>query len=186
MVILSTNKLLGSPRGFFVLLGSISLLTLLTAYSLQVFQNLPPCILCLYQRAPYIITISLCTVGWYFCGSNNKNQFSGILVGLCTASLFTGAGLAFYHLGVEYRLWEGTEKCSALGVDAVTLAELEAAILSAPVADCTDVLWSFLGLSLAGWNLIWSTSLALFSAYKLKIMSEIIHLNSEALSKTDE
>jgi len=171
MVILSTNKLLGSPRGFFVLLGSMSLLTVLTAYSLEIFQNLPPCILCLYQRAPYIITISLCTTGWYFCGSNNKNQLSKILLGLCTATLCVGVGLAFYHVGVEYRLWKGTEKCSALGVDAVTLAELEAAILAAPVADCADVLWSFLGLSLAGWNLIWSTSLALLCAYKLKMMT---------------
>ena len=171
MVILSANKLLGSSRGFFILLGSISILTLLTAYFLQIFQNLPPCILCLYQRAPYIITISLCAAGWYFCGSNKKNLLSGILVGLCTASLFVGAGLAFYHVGVEYRLWKGTEKCAALGVDAVTLAELEAAILSAPVANCADVLWSFLGLSLAGWNLIWSASLALWSAYELKIMA---------------
>ena len=168
---MSAKKLIGSPRGFFILLGSISLLTLLTAYSLQVFQNLPPCTLCLYQRTPYIITISLCMAGWYLCGNNNKNQHLKILVGLCTASLFVGAGLAFYHVGVEYRLWKGTENCSALGVNAVTLAELEAAILSAPVASCADVLWSFLGLSLAGWNLIWSTSLALFSAYKLKLMA---------------
>jgi disulfide bond formation protein DsbB len=167
---LSANKFLGSPLRFFLVLGSMSLLTLLAASSLQISQNLPPCILCLYQRVPYIITLSLCTAGWYFCGSNRKKQLPGILVGLCTATLFVGAGLAFYHIGVENGLWKGTEKCSALGVDAVTLAELKSAILSAPVANCADVLWSFLGLSLASWNLIWSTSLALLSAYVLKTL----------------
>ena len=168
MGIVRTNNFLRSPTPFFATLAAASLATLLAIYFLQLFHNLPPCILCVYQRIPYWLTVCICAVGWFLCRTNIGNQLSKVLIGLSGAALLVGTGLAGYHVGVEYGLWQGTKECSALGVDATTLSELTSAILSAPLATCADVLWSFMGLSLAGWNLLWSLFLALLCACVLK------------------
>jgi len=168
MGLLEINKVLNSPRLFFAALTSASIATLSTTYFLEIFQNLPPCVLCLYQRIPYLITTCLCALGWYLSGSKRRSQLPRILIRLSAVTLLAGTGLAGYHVGVEYGIWQGTTRCSALGVDAVTVSALKSAILSAPIANCADVLWSFMGLSLAEWNLLWSTLLAIVCIYVLK------------------
>ena len=80
-----------------------------------------------------------------------------------------GTILALYHVGVENSWWRGTGGCNAKGTEALTVAELKEAILSAPMVSCGDVTWSLFGLSLATWNLFWSAFLSLVSVYVVRI-----------------
>ena len=161
---LDTNSSLG-----FVGLGSIGFLTLLGAYLVETLYSTPPCILCLYQRAPYIAVFVLCVAGWFTTRTKSRSGLSIILAGLCAAVLFCGTILALYHIGVENSWWKGTAGCSAKGTEALTISELKEAILSAPMVSCGDVMWSLFGLSLATWNLIWSAFLSLMSANVIRI-----------------
>jgi len=135
----------------------------------EALYRAPPCVLCLYQRAPYILVIFLCITGWFVNRTKRKNRLSIILAGLCALVIFSGAVLALYHVGVENSWWRGTSECTAKGAEALTISELKQAILSAPLVSCGDVTWSLFGLSLAMWNLLWSAFLSLVSVYVVRI-----------------
>ena len=169
MVVLNINTRLKSPSTFFLGLGLIALLTLLGTYLVETLFAAPPCVLCLYQRALYIAVIFLCIAGWCVNRTKWKSELSVILAGLCAAVFLVGTILALYHVGVENSWWRGTEGCNAKGMEALTVAELKEAILSAPMVSCGDVTWSLFGLSLATWNLFWSAFLSLVSVYVVRI-----------------
>lgn len=169
MVALDIKIHLRSPSAFFLGLGLIVVLTLLGAYLVEVLFGAPPCLLCLYQRASYAGVIFLCIAGLFLNQTKWRNKSSVILAGLCASALFSGAILALYHMGVENGWWRGTAGCIAKGTEALTVGELKEAILSAPMVSCGDITWSLLGLSLATWNLLWSTFLSLVSIYVVRI-----------------
>ena len=130
------------------------------AFAAQYGFGLAPCVLCLYQRWPFAIAIVLGALGIALAASGRSPGWVLALAGL----VFTAnAGIAFYHVGVEQHWWRGTASCSAVVGQAKTLAELKAQVLAAPLVRCDEVAWSFLGLSMAGWNVLLSGGLALFS-----------------------
>ena len=55
-----------------------------------------------------------------------------------------------FHAGVELKYWEGLTRCSTGG--AMSLDEL----MKVPLVRCDQVQFSFLGISMAGWNAILS------------------------------
>jgi disulfide bond formation protein DsbB len=69
---------------------------------------------------------------------------------LAAAAIAISGAIGVYHAGVEVGIFEGLTTCTATG--AVTLED----ILSTPVVRCDQVQWSFLGVSMAGWNAILS------------------------------
>ena len=75
---------------------------------------------------------------------------------LVIAAALTSFGIAGYHAGVEWALWEGPSGCTAnLGSGASTAALVDQ-LLATPVVRCDDVPWSLFGLSMAGWNALLS------------------------------
>ena len=74
------------------------------------------------------------------------------------------AGLAAYHSGVEWHWWEGPKDCSGTGRrnfgPAGGLADL---IQNTRVIRCDEAAWRFLGLSLAGYNVLISLALAVIA-----------------------
>jgi disulfide bond formation protein DsbB len=77
---------------------------------------------------------------------------STALLLLAALAALAGAAIAFFHVGVEQGWWEGTAACgSALG-QGLSAEERLRRILAAPVVRCTDIPWSMLGISMAGWN----------------------------------
>jgi disulfide bond formation protein DsbB len=75
--------------------------------------------------------------------------------------LLGGAGLAAYHVGVEQGWWALPAGCVA-GAGAESLEDLKRLLAEAPPA-CDQVSFTFLGLTLAGWNLVASLLLAAFT-----------------------
>jgi disulfide bond formation protein DsbB len=76
-------------------------------------------------------------------------------------AVLTSAGIGAYHFGVEQDWWAGLQQCAVNTLADVSSADLLNTDVSvgAPAA-CDKVAWSFLGLSMAGWNVVASTVLA--------------------------
>ena len=131
--------------------GSAALL--LGALAFQYLGGLPPCKLCMWQRYPHVGAIGIGAVAWL--------TGLGVLALAGAAAALTTAGVGVYHAGVEWRWWEGPNTCTATGdIGGMEASELLDQILAAPVVRCEEVLWEFLGLSMAGWNAVISLALA--------------------------
>ncbi|MEM9969010.1 MAG: disulfide bond formation protein B [Pseudomonadota bacterium] len=125
-----------------------SLAMLIAAFGFQYLGGLMPCQMCLWQRWPHAIAVLIGSLAVVLA------QPSLAWIGALSAA--TTAGIGLYHAGVELRWWPGPASCSGAGE---ALSEMDgAALLSLEVADplvmCDEVVWSFLGVSMAGWNAI--------------------------------
>jgi disulfide bond formation protein DsbB len=140
------------PSRACLLLALASAAILFGALGLQYLAGLPPCPLCIWQRWPYVALIVLGGVGW--------RAWPRAMLGLATLVLLVGAGLAAYHVGIEEGWWALPASCVA-GGDAESIEDLKRLLAEAPPA-CDQVSF-ILGLTLAGWNLVASLLLALFT-----------------------
>ena len=120
----------------------------------QYFQGFHPCELCMWQRYGFCITIFFALVALVY----NPKTFVN-LAGL--AMLATGA-IAAYHFGIEQKWWVGFQTCSAASAGG-SLDDLRAEIMAAPVTRCDEATWFFLGLSMAGWNVLYSGGLGIIT-----------------------
>ncbi len=138
----------------------LSLALLLGAFAFQYVGGLAPCHLCILQRWPHGIAVVLGLLVLVM-------QWRGLAL-VAGLVVLVGAGIALYHAGVELGWWPGPETCTAPapGGDVAAGALLDQ-ILATPVVLCDAVAWSFLGISMAGWNAILSLGIAAlwFRAY---------------------
>lgn len=143
------------------LIALASALVLGAALLSQYVGGLQPCVLCVYQRWPYVATILLgLAAGW---AVRRSRRAAGGLLALAGLAFLIGGGVAAFHVGVEQGWWQGTSSCGATGGAPASLADLKAQVLAAPVVRCDDVAWSLLGISMAGYNLLVSLALAGFA-----------------------
>jgi disulfide bond formation protein DsbB len=141
------------PARACLLLAFVSAAILLAALALQYLRGLPPCPLCIWQRWPYVALIALGLIGWRWRPRAT--------LGLATLVLLGGAALAAYHVGIEQGWWALPAGCVA-GQSAETVEDLRRLLAEAPPA-CDQVSFAFLGLTLAGWNLVASLLLGAFT-----------------------
>jgi disulfide bond formation protein DsbB len=142
------------PRTACMLLALASALILLAALGLQYLGGLAPCHLCVLQRWPYVALVVLGLAGWRWQPR--------LVLGLAIVALLVGAGLAGYHFGIEQGWWALPESCIA-GGSAQSIEELKKMLATAPPT-CDQVRFTFLGLTLAGWNFLTSLALAAYAA----------------------
>jgi disulfide bond formation protein DsbB len=113
----------------------------------QYLGGLHPCEMCYWQRWPHGAAIVLAALSFTTPVTSRLSRRLTLLAALAVA--MSGA-IGVYHAGVEAQIFEGLTTCTASG--ARTLQE----ILSAPLVRCDQVQFSFLGISMAGWNAILS------------------------------
>ncbi len=133
-----------------------SLFALAFAYVSQYGFGLKPCVLCLYQRVPYMMIAVLSL----FALAIRQEKYRNIIYGIIVAVLLTGVAIAFYHVGVEYTWFAGPDTCSGGGAAPKTLEEMRASLLGTKAVRCDQPQFVFLGLSMAGWNIVWSLFMA--------------------------
>ena len=141
---------------FFSGLASLSLLV--GAYSLEIFAQLEPCKLCIWQRWPHAIIVILALSGLGIIKNTETLLF------ICLSAISAGT-LGFYHTGVEQGWWSGPEGCSNHLETESNISDLTTMLLSTPVVKCDQIAWSLLGISMASWNSISSFSIAFFSFF---------------------
>ncbi len=121
------------------------------AYVSQYVFGLYPCEMCWWQRYAHFAALALGIAAWL----RPTAMWLTLLAGAAIA--FAGL-LGLFHAGVEYGWWQGLTACSTvLGSGGDPLE----AIMNAPLVRCDVAPWSLLGISLAGWNFLFSFAAAL-------------------------
>jgi len=140
---------------------------ILGAWYFQYVLKLPPCPLCLEQRVPYHIVIPLSLL--LAIAAIVRAPRALIVVGFLAiiAAMLISAALGAYHAGVEWRWWPGTTDCSGPMTDFTTNGPLLKQLQSIHVVRCDEAAWRFLGVSLAGYNVLISLALAAVAALGL-------------------
>lgn len=125
------------------------------ALASQYLGGLYPCEMCHWQRWPHYAAIGLAALSFVVPRTSGKR---GLVILAGVAILVSGA-IGVFHAGVEYHWWQGITACAnTLGA---TGGDLLAAIVRQPVVRCDVPQWTFLGISLAGFNAILSIAGAL-------------------------
>ena len=114
--------------------------------------KLYPCEMCWWQRYPHGVAILLALGAVLSPLSAPRTRALTYLAALAIA---VSGAIGVFHAGVEYGFWEGVTTCSAGG--ATSLEE----IMAVPLIRCDQVPWSLAGISLAGFNALFSLGGAL-------------------------
>ena len=135
--------------------------TILGAYFFQYVIGLAPCPLCREQRIPYYVACPLAIV--LTIAAVRGAPTSLIRGGLATLAIimFAGVALGAYHAGVEWKLWAGPAECTGPISDFGSAGNLLQQMQTTSVVRCDEAAWRFLGLSLAGYNVLISATLAI-------------------------
>jgi disulfide bond formation protein DsbB len=143
-----------------IFLAISSIFALVFAYISQFVFGHEPCILCLYQRQPFFAIIAIVAVCFAFFKSHNSKK---IALALCVLALTINCAIAFYHVGVEQKIFAGPATCSSdNNLNEITdLAELEAALAQTKAVRCDQPTFFLLGLSMAAWNFLFCLGLIL-------------------------
>lgn len=131
------------------------------AYIAQYFFNLQPCILCLYQRIPFFAVIFIAIFALFFKQEKSKK----IAIFVCALFLIANTGLAFYHVGVEKKIFHMTEKCTSDINESISITQLEESLKTQPLTKCDEPQFIFLGMSMALWNAIYCIILAVSTVF---------------------
>ena len=122
----------------------------------QYLGGLTPCEMCYWQRYPHAAAILLAGLAFTAPATSSRSR---ALVHLAALAIAVSGAIGVYHAGVELDIFEGLTTCTttARGTGADLLKE----IMNAPLVRCDQVQFSFLGISMAGWNAILSLAGAL-------------------------
>lgn len=159
----SAMLLPAKPRAVALVILFASAAILASALAFQYLGGLAPCVLCIYQRWPYVITIVASAIAAAL--ARGMPGAAGTLLGVCGLTFVVGAGVAAFHAGVEQHWWAGTASCGDTTTPADSLEALKRQLLAQPVVRCDAVAWSFLSLSMATWNMLLSLGLGALSCY---------------------
>ena len=141
----------------------LSLGLLIGAWVFQYGFGYAPCQMCYWQRHAHKIVIGVAVLGLIavYVGKPDIRLINALLV----LALLGSAAMALWHVGVEYKWWEGPKTCASGPIDLSTLGTGQSLLdsLNDPVKPpaCSEAVWHFLGLSMAGWNMLISTAGAL-------------------------
>ncbi len=161
------NALTSRTWPYLALLISSSML--IGAWIFQYGFDYAPCLMCYWQRHAHKVVIGVAATAIAFnIARKGSPRFWLILIALAFLGSFA---VAFWHVGVEYKWWEGPKVCSASAVDLDDIRTdnlLES--LSGPIKmpACSEAVWHFLGLSMAGWNALISLGAALMTLFVWK------------------
>ena len=140
-----------------------SIISLSIAYFIQYILDHEPCNLCLIERIPYIASVIFVALIFII------KRFKKIIASIILLFFVFGAGVSFYHVGIEHGFFSESLLCN-LGIGGENLSKedlLKQLQNSSPVS-CKDVPFRFLGLSLATINTVISFLLSVIMVKVIK------------------
>jgi disulfide bond formation protein DsbB len=143
----------------------IAVATLAGAWFFQLVLDIRPCPLCLEQRYAYYLAIPL---GVLVALAAAKDAPRAVLMAglvILAAAALGNAWLGAYHAGVEWGLWKGPTDCTGPVGNLGSAGNLLERLDTVKVIRCDEVQWRFLGLSLAGYNVLISLLMAAIAAW---------------------
>jgi disulfide bond formation protein DsbB len=148
-----------------LLITAIAAATIAGAWFFQLVLDIRPCPLCLEQRYAYYLAIPLgaLTALAAVRGAPRAVLLAGL--SLLAIAALANAGLGTYHAGVEWGLWQGPTECTGPIGNLGSAGNLLERLDTVKVIRCDEVQWRFLGLSLAGYNVLISLLMAATAAW---------------------
>ena len=123
------------------------------ALAFQYLGHLYPCEMCWWQRYPHIAAIGIAALAFVAPGMAAKRA----LVLLAALAVIVSGAIGVFHAGVEYHWWEGITACSStMSGHGGSVDDMLKRIMSAPVVRCDVAQWTLFGVSLAGFNALFS------------------------------
>ena len=107
-----------------------------------------PCEMCYWQRWPHQAAIVLAALALLL--RKNAAAMRAFTL-LALVAILVSGGIGVFHAGVEYGLWPGPA-CSAAATGPLSIDDL----MAGPVIACDKPQWTFAGISLAGFNALFS------------------------------
>ncbi len=143
----------------------IAAATLAGAWFFQLVLDILPCPLCLEQRYAYYLAVPLGALVALAAAKDAPRPL--LLAGLAVLALATlgNAGLGAYHSGVEWHFFQGPTDCTGPVGNLGSAGSLLERLDTVKVIRCDEVQWRFLGLSLAGYNVLISLLMAAIAAW---------------------
>ena len=155
------NNILQNERLALFAFAAASAAALGAAFMAQYVYGLQPCVLCLYQRAPFALVILFAVLG---IGLGRTSTKAGhIFIGLSALAFAANAVIAFYHTGVERKWWASfLEGCSVPDMKG-NITDVLAQIAATPAVRCDEIPWTdpVIGLSMANYNVLFCLLMAM-------------------------
>ena len=135
-----------------LLAGAFSLALLLGAFAFQYLGGLAPCEMCIWQRWPHGAAILL-GLGGGVLALNRVLPHDTVktLAWLAVLAIAVSGAIGVFHAGVEWKLWEGPSACTGIG-----FVPGQDDFKPFQVVRCDEAQWRLFGISLAGYNAIFS------------------------------
>ncbi len=153
----------------------VALAVLGYVHYVEYVDGLPPCPLCLWQRAFWLAALIVALIAtiitiWCVPATGRGRSIPSLIIGrddrararvmmavrglliLAALILFAGGGVGVYHLGIEHGWW-ATASCATPDIRADQgIEKLRQMLLARGAVSCSEPLWTWLNLSMAGWN----------------------------------
>ena len=149
-----------------IIIAIVGLMTMAGFFYFQYVLGYPPCPLCLEQRYAFYASVPLAAMILLRLSIGFSRKVITLAFLAIAAAMLWNAGLGTYHSGVEWHWWQGPQDCSGavpnLNTNGGTILDL---INKTRVVRCDEAAWRFLGISLAGYNVLVSLFLACVAAW---------------------
>ena len=148
-----------------IIIAVVGLLTMAGFFYFQYVLGYPPCPLCLEQRYAFYASVPLAAMILLRLSIGFSRKVMTLALLAIAVAMLWNAGLGTYHSGVEWRWWPGPTDCSGAIPNFSAGGSLLDQISKTRVVRCDEAAWRFLGLSLAGYNVLVSLFLACVAAW---------------------
>ena len=134
------------------------------AYGFQyVWGHLWPCEMCWWQRYAHFAALAFALAAVLL--ASRLKDGGRALVWLAALAILVSGAIGFWHAGIELKLLPGFTQCTSTLTGSPE--EMLKAVFDRPMIRCDDIQWSWLGISMAGWNAI----ISLLSAFAILWLS---------------
>ena len=145
----------------------IAAATIAGAWFFQLVLGLVPCPLCLEQRYAYYLAVPLGALVTIAAAKDAPRPVLLAGLALLTLAALANAVLGGYHAGVEWKFFQGPTDCTGPVGNLGSAGNLLARLDTVKVVRCDEIQWTFLGLSLAGYNALISLLMAAIGGWGL-------------------
>ena len=142
---------------FYLFIILLCVTSIFYAFFVEFFLGYKPCILCKYQRVPYVLGLIIGLLG-FFKPLNTKMCIYVFLTFLISMTL------SGYHVGIEQELYQSIFNCSDDNLSILDEGKLLES-LNVINPDCRNVNFAIFGVSLATINFVLSFVISSVSYY---------------------
>lgn len=132
------------------------------AFGSEHIGGLYPCEMCYWQRWPHEAAVMLAILAY----AARKGLAENVLLVLAALAIILSGAIGVFHAGVEYGWWPGLTQCTQ--IPGQSGGDFMKDIMATPLVRCDQPQWTLAGISLAGYNAIFSIGGGLMILYWMR------------------